>query len=173
MAALSKRCGACHTGTHKDRKGKPTQTLVFGGRAARSLEIYQNIDRPQKSLLLRAPLAREAGGLSLCGEPVFKNTADPLYQLVLKALNTAHAQLQQDKRFDMPGFRPNRHYLREMQRFGILPADLAPDTPVDPYKTDRAYWDSFYCKPVVAEVGRLRAVRTPTGNSVVNDSGAP
>jgi hypothetical protein len=37
----------------------------------------------------------------------------------------------------MPGFRPNPHYIREMQRFGILPA------PLDPYAIDRAYWDSF------------------------------
>jgi hypothetical protein len=43
----------------------------------------------------------------------------------------------------MPGFRPNRHYIREMQRFGVLPKDLAPDAPVDAYATDRKYWDSF------------------------------
>jgi hypothetical protein len=43
----------------------------------------------------------------------------------------------------MPGFRPNEHYLREMQRFGFLPKDLGPDEPVDCYAVDRAYWDSF------------------------------
>ncbi len=47
------------------------------------------------------------------------------------------------KRFDMPGFRPNEHYVREMQRFGFLPKDLKPTDPIDPYKTDRAYWHSF------------------------------
>ena len=48
----------------------------------------------------------------------------------------------------MPGFRPNEHYLREMQRFGILPRDLKPTDPVDPYATDRAYWKTFVYLPV-------------------------
>ena len=39
------------------------------------------------------------------------------------------------------------HYTREMQRFGILPRDLKPTDPVDPYATDRAYWDSFDFRP--------------------------
>jgi hypothetical protein len=53
----------------------------------------------------------------------------------------------QGKRFDMPGFRPNEHYIREMQRFGFLPKNLAPDAPIDIYATDRAYWDSFTHRP--------------------------
>jgi hypothetical protein len=47
----------------------------------------------------------------------------------------------------MPGFRPNQHYLREMQRFGFLPKDLKPGDPVDHYAVDRAYWDSFLYQP--------------------------
>jgi hypothetical protein len=31
-----------------------------------------------------------------------------------------------------------------MQRYGILPADLKPGDPVDPYTTDQAYWRSFW-----------------------------
>ena len=34
-----------------------------------------------------------------------------------------------------------------MQRFGILPKDLPPDAPVDPYKTDQAYWRSVWYRP--------------------------
>jgi hypothetical protein len=56
----------------------------------------------------------------------------------------------------MPGFRPNKYYLREMKRFGILPPDLAPDDPVDPYATDRRYWQSFWYQPVAE-------ARGPTG----------
>ena len=44
----------------------------------------------------------------------------------------------------MPGFRPNKHYIREMKRFGILPADLGLDDPIDVYKTDERYWRSFW-----------------------------
>ena len=47
------------------------------------------------------------------------------------------------KRFDMPGFRPNEHYIREMRRFGFLPKDLKPDDPIDVYAVDRLYWESF------------------------------
>ncbi len=66
---------------------------------------------------------------------------------MLGAIRNAHDRLEQGKRFDMPGFRPNEHYIREMQRFGFIPKDLAPDAPVDPYPVDRAYWDSFYHRP--------------------------
>jgi hypothetical protein len=56
-------------------------------------------------------------------------------------------QLAERKGFDMPGFRPNKYYIREMQRFGFLPKDLGPNDPVDPYATDEAYWQSFWWKP--------------------------
>ena len=148
---MMQRCGSCHSGEFKDDKGAPQRRLAVKGRSDRSLEIYQNIDNPAKSLVLRAPLARGAGGLGLCGEPVFKTTDDPLYQSILAALADAHRRLQQEKRFDMPGFRPNQHYIREMQRFGILPANLAPNAPVDPYQTDRAYWDSFHHRPAAPQ----------------------
>lgn len=51
------------------------------------------------------------------------------------------------QRFDMPGFRPNKHYIREMKRFGILPQDLGPTDPIDVHAVDKAYWDSFYFEP--------------------------
>ncbi len=41
---------------------------------------------------------------------------------------------------------PSRQYLREMQRYGILPKDLQPNaTPMDAYATDEAYFRSFWC----------------------------
>jgi hypothetical protein len=55
--------------------------------------------------------------------------------------------------FDMPGFRPRPEYLREMKRYGILPAAFDEvNEEADPYAIDRRYWDSFiYCptKPSV------------------------
>jgi len=47
----------------------------------------------------------------------------------------------------MPDFRPNEHYIREMKRFGILPANHNPRTPIDPYATDQAYWQSLWPRP--------------------------
>ena len=69
------------------------------------------------------------------------------YQEILTAIADAAEQLQERKRFDMPGFCPNEHYVREMRRFGFLSKDLGTDDPIDVYATDRAYWESFWHVP--------------------------
>jgi hypothetical protein len=75
---------------------------------------------------------------------VFKDTSDADYRVLLYGIGTAQNALEANKRFDMPGFRHNRQYIREMRRYGILPGtpDAAKD-PVNPYETDRKYWSSF------------------------------
>ncbi len=94
--------------------------------------------------MIRAPLAKAAGGLELCGPAVFADTADADYVEILAAITAAAEELRAIKRFDMPGFRPNRHYVREMQWFGILSATLGPEEPIDVHATDEAYWRSFW-----------------------------
>lgn len=108
-----------------------------------SLQSMCNLSRPEKSDL-GPPLSKEAGGLALCGNEVFQDTTDLGYQALLAAIRTSANQLATQKRFDMPGFRPNKHYIREMKRFGILPADLGADDPIDIYDTDERYWRSFW-----------------------------
>jgi hypothetical protein len=67
----------------------------------------------------------------------------------------------------MPGFRPNEHYIREMKRYGVLPASYDPARdPVDPYATDCDYWRSFWYHPRDSEAGR----KSPEGPSVPNAS---
>ncbi len=144
--AISQRCGGCHTRAIATENG-PRKVVVFPGPAGVRAETVMNLSRPEKSYALLAPLAKEAGGLGLCREAVFKDTKDPLYQAMLAGIRDAHNRLMAGKRFDMPGFRPNPHYVREMQRFGILPKDLKPTDPIDCYATDRAYWESFYHRP--------------------------
>jgi cytochrome c553 len=145
-AAIVQRCGACHGEgtTDPQRRGG---MLHFPGGWGNRPEPLMNLSRPEKSYLLRAPLAKQSGGLALCKETVFADTGDPLYRQMLSAIQDAHERLLAGKRFDMPGFRPNEHYIREMQRFGFLPADLKPDDPIDVYAVDRAYWDSFHYRP--------------------------
>ena len=150
---LMNRCGGCHSQEIKDRRGKKQKVLAIGGATGRGLERFANLSRPEKSYMLLAPLAKKAGGLELCKEAVFKDNKDPVYQQLLAAIRDGHNRLLAGKRFDMPGFRPNQHYLREMQRFGFLPKDLGPGDPVDCYATDRAYWDSFYWQPPTAVAG--------------------
>jgi len=134
---MTRRCSGCH----KANKG---QIRNFRGQ---SLHSICNLDRPENSLVVRAPLSKDAGGLGICAPGVFKNTDDPGYQRLLADVRIAAQQLADGKRFDMPGFRPNRYYIREMKRFGFLPQDLKPDDPIDHYATDQAYWNSFWWLP--------------------------
>ena len=144
---LEERCNACHeVKNKKDAEGqfKTHRELLF------------NLSRPEASLALLAPLSREAGGLDLCramtngqisaavSAQVFCSTNDPSYQKILTSIRKTGEHLNQIKRFDMPGFMPNMPYIREMKRFGILPATLDPKDPVDVYATDEKYWRSFW-----------------------------
>jgi hypothetical protein len=48
----------------------------------------------------------------------------------------------------MPDFRPNQQYVREMKRFGVLPADFKVTAdPIDPFETDQRYWKLFWYHP--------------------------
>ena len=115
-----------------------------------------NLTRPEKSLILLAPLARDAGGYGACrsldttgqsSEPVtvFADTRDADYQAILALCRVGKRHLESIKRFDMPGFRPLPQYIRELKRYSILPAtfDAKTDT-IDPYETDRRYWESAW-----------------------------
>ena len=146
VAAMVDRCGDCHHSDKKTKKGNPEQ-LAFRGIPVLHPSLLYNLSRPDKSLILKAPLAKAAGGLGLCKEATFQEANDPLYKQLLTAIERTGHGLQTQKRFDMPGFRPNEHYIREMQRFGILPAELKPTDPIDVYATDRAYWRSFDFRP--------------------------
>ncbi len=113
-----------------------------------------NLSHPEKSMMLLAPLAKAAGGYEWCQPkdshtaPVFQDTEDTDYQTILAAIRAAQQRQQQAGRFDMPGFRPNEHYVRWMKRFGILPDGFDPvRDPLDPYQTDQAYWRSFWYQP--------------------------
>ena len=174
LAVIERRCGGCHARPVKPYPAMKKMTHFQFGAAGpaqpligdvdeitfiRRMAYYKsgeagphqslcNLSRPEKSLLVLAPLAKAAGGLGLCRPGVFADTGDAGYREILGAITEAARKLQAIKRFDMPGFRPNRHYVREMQTFGILPADLGPEDPIDPYATDRAYWRSFWHRAV-------------------------
>ncbi len=147
LGTIKERCGSCHGKEMTSREGKKYWENFFPGGSDRNTQTVCNLSRPEKSTILRGPLAKEAGGLQACKEVVFKDTNDPLYQKMLAGIKSAQQRLNEGKRFNMPGFRPNEHYIREMQRFGFLPADLKPDDPIDVYAVDRAYWDSFLHTP--------------------------
>ncbi|MFW6163635.1 MAG: hypothetical protein ACODAJ_12760, partial [Planctomycetota bacterium] len=174
MEVVERRCGGCHGRKPRGRKyGDGTLYFRFGepgpyipfchdvptmkrirvqagyykfGRS-RPPHSLCNLTRPAKSPLLRAPLAKDAGGLGLCKPVVFADTSEPDYQAILAAIERAAAKHRAEKRFDMPGFVPNVYYTRMLQRYGILPADLDPSKPYDFRAAERAYWRSFWYQP--------------------------
>ncbi|OPZ16401.1 MAG: hypothetical protein BWZ10_01452 [candidate division BRC1 bacterium ADurb.BinA364] len=151
--AISRRCNSCHTGAMAISPG-PSLPVNFLDRRFSSEAVW-NLSRPELSMALRAPLAKEAGGLGICqpkdaktkAEPVFASVEDPDYRAILACAQAAKGKLEEVKRFDMPGFRPRQEYIREMQKYGILPSDLGPGDPIDIYATDKAYWESFWHRP--------------------------
>jgi len=163
---LQRRCATCHKpqtppgpipmpfNVEERRKqqlaaGRPTgiyERIVHTNDPIARLSSYilLNFTRPEKSPLLLGPLAREAGGFGSCGD-VFKNTSDADYRLLLDAIKRGKTIIEASHRYGTPEFRPNRQYVREMKRFGILPADFNPDsTPINVFEIDQQYWRSLW-----------------------------
>jgi hypothetical protein len=135
-------------------------------------EMTINLSRPENSMILLAPLAKSAGGYGICRplsseeleswqkgvkltskalgteKPIIPDRSDPDYQALLGEIEKIKKGFEKfTRRFDMPGFRPNEHYIREMKNYGILPKELSDETPVDVYKTDEEYWRSHWYIP--------------------------
>jgi hypothetical protein len=167
---IQRRCSACHAGFN--RKGQ-----LWNHFRVDVLEQW-NLDDPPASTMLRAPLAKSAGGLGLCigdypaprkhrpkgrrgklpevpqRQPPFADANDPDYRAMLQAVRRASPWR---KRSDMEGFIPNDHYIREMKRYGVLRADWKVGDPIDVYALDQAYWRSLWYVPDGA--------RTPGGTA--------
>lgn len=170
--AMARRCAGCHSGKLAlpgnpcdDRPGEDPYWICGDSSAERwktpatrvrmqlSRHIVYNLSRPELSVLLLAPLARQAGGYATATTeanpescPVtFTNTQDKDYQKILLSIRKVKDELDRIKRFDMPGFRPRDEYFREMIRYGVLPAafDVRKD-PINPYEIDEKYWQSFW-----------------------------
>jgi len=113
-----------------------------------SHNILFNLSRPDKSVMLLAPLAKSAGGYGACGEAVFNSTKDADYQAILRSIEAGKVELNRITRFNMPNFVPAEEYIREMKRYGILPVEHDAATPVDVYALERKYWQALRAKPV-------------------------
>lgn len=151
QAVIAKRCDSCHSGGMRlphylsDENGISFWTPNWNDPRLKKWHrhLLFNLSRPEKSLFLKAPLAKEAGGFGMGkdGKAVFKSTDDPDYKILLAMIQDGKDVLEKVKRFDMKGFRPPKPYLREMMRYGVLPATFDIDNePVDPYALDRRYW---------------------------------
>lgn len=152
QSVFQRRCDECHTDQRKlpksvsDENGEPPWVDLRPNdiRRTYSRQLLYNLSRPEKSLILLAPLAKDAGGLELCPEVTFRSTKDADYQTLLEMTQDGQRFLEKIKRFDMPGFLPRVEYLHEMKRYGVLPADTPEDKPIDCYELDQAYWRALW-----------------------------
>ncbi|HSV98670.1 MAG TPA: hypothetical protein VLI39_00750 [Sedimentisphaerales bacterium] len=166
---LGQRCSHCHgqnkqapqlpTGMSEEQRQKivrelglaPYERIVQKADSRFSAHVLLNASRPEFSPLLLGPLPKTAGGWGTCAGP-FTGTDDPDYRSLLSLTQDRKKQYDQPPRFGMPGFRPNRQYIREMKRFGVLPADFDPAAdPIDIFETDRRYWQLFWYRPDTPE----------------------
>ena len=104
QSVFARRCATCHdprtnpiARTLSDENGLSFWEPSLGDRRLEfSRHIIYNLSRPEKSLVLLAPLARSAGGYGRCkakaklpsslrerGRECFPHTADPDYRLLL------------------------------------------------------------------------------------------
>ncbi len=165
---FNRRCAECHKNTdaqnvsglpfdwelrHKVEKtklGRPAgsyERIVLPDDPARFYDAGVLVDytRPACSSLLLAPLAKSAGGAGRCAREVFRDTADPDYRKLLASIKSGKELYDARPPWGAAGWRPNPQYVREMKRFGILPAGFDPDRDtLDPFATDQAYWRSLW-----------------------------
>ncbi len=108
-----------------------------------SPNVLINLTRPQLSPLILGPLAKKAGGWESC-PGVFKDKNDRDYRSLLSALKESKAYIDTIPRYSTPDFKPNRQYVREMKKYGILPKGFDPEKDeIDVFATDEKYWRSF------------------------------
>jgi len=161
---IQERCTRCHEKpsrrlplTLADERGVSFwQPSLDDPRLLTSRHIVFNLSRPEKSLMLLAPLAKEAGGWGLCGgdrgpsSAIFATTTDPGYQSILALINAGRDFLDRNKRFDMTGFVPRTDWFREMKRYGMMPQCLKPEEVRDVYTIEQDYWRSLWPQPAAS-----------------------
>ncbi len=138
-AVLQKRCDRCHSPGRSNRR-----RLLRGEKF--------DFTHPRRSLLLLAPLSKEAGGLGRCKArkdqkldgPVFASTQDPDYQALLAQIKRAGKAIGADDPHWDGDFVSLPGWYYEMRRFDVLPAEMPDQTPIDPFQVEQRYYRFFY-----------------------------
>jgi mono/diheme cytochrome c family protein len=166
-AVFKRRCLDCHTMSGEGQPGKPALLYHLEEKKLRaamgrptgqherlvqpkdpilrySAHVLVNTTRPEQSSLLLGPLAKAAGGFGTCGE-IFKDRNDPDYLLLLGGIRKAKTILDTEPRFGTENFKPNYQYVRELKKYGVLPAnfDLARE-PLNVFEADQRYWRTLW-----------------------------
>jgi hypothetical protein len=148
QTVVHRKCGSCHMPAGRTR-------WPF------DRNRYIDLDRIDRSLLLRAPLAVKAGGLGLCrkrrawssGKPedkpdapvaaVFASADDPDYQ-ALKAMTLKVVSRVSGPAYWQKGFVPGEFYFREMKRCGVLEPSAPVRAGYDWFALEERYYNLFY-----------------------------
>ena len=161
---LKRRCASCHNGKklptvpfsikNTEKRGIKRPVAVYERKVLPKdpLALYSphaivNMTRPELSSIVMAPLAKKAGGRESC-PGVFKTKNDPDYKRLMASLTRAKAKVDRTSRYGTPNFKPNRQYVREMKKYGVLPKTFDPaKDKLDIFQTDQKYWKSLWYKP--------------------------
>ncbi len=153
---LHRKCASCHFPKKLGRNMWPFRK-----------HSWIDISRIENSHLLRAPLARTAGGLELCrkqparssgklvtepsDEPavVFEGTDDPDYAELVNILKSAVGGSARRPPLTLPaywqpGFVPHESYVRELKRCGALEQTWEPGDDVDWFEVEDRYFSLFH-----------------------------
>jgi hypothetical protein len=139
---FARRCTGCHAKrTWANRDAPPEQTTDIFNTGGHPYLVDPH--KPELSVLLRAPLAKEAGGLGTCRkdekDPPFASTDDPDHQAMLAAVRKwadAYAKNPPPEQVE----RVDGSYLREMDRLGLYEKGLEEA----PFALDEKYYESCY-----------------------------
>ena len=136
-----------HNRLKRERNLAPHERIVSDADYRFSAHVLLNVSRPEHSPMVLASLPKSAGGWGTC-EHQFSGKEDLEYQAMLAAIRNGAVQMEKIARFGTETFKPNRQYVREMKKFGVLPAqfDVSRD-PIDVFETDQEYWSLFWCRP--------------------------
>ncbi len=66
---------------------------------------FIDVEHPNRSLFLTAPMSKDEGGRQTCRAAVYKRTTDPDYQQVLGLVNRAVQRAWQNPRRDLAGLK--------------------------------------------------------------------
>ena len=115
LGVYAKNCAACHPQEPFAKcavlagPGVPVLELLNAFRADHAANSQINLSTPEFSRVLNVHLSREAGGVGQVGKGpgratfMMKDTADPVYQQLLQAIQAGRAALEARPRMDMPG----------------------------------------------------------------------
>lgn len=163
-AVIERRCAGCHDASRPLPRSMSDEIgfsfwmpKLSDPRILRNRHIVFNLDHPENSLMLLAPLALKGGGHGTCRETgvtagegaVITSSDDPDFRVLLEMIQAGKDKLRENGgRFDMPDFRPRREWVREMISYGILPVGTDPESDdIDVYQTERRYWESLHHRP--------------------------